>query len=256
MREWGIVPRRPTELPENAVRTTDVTEGVTGGGKPLATRPPVPHPRAMEPVILTTERLILRPPAPGDARAVLAACQDPDIRRWTAVPSPYLPEHARTFVGVYVPEAWAADTEYVFGAFLAEEAATGGPEDTEAAEGPEGPGLREGPEGPGLREGPFVAMLGLKVRGQDTVEIGFWSVKEHRGRGHVTEATRALCRWAFTDLGAARVEWRAGVGNTASRAVAERCGFVQEGVLRQAIVSGGTRHDAWIASLLPQDTRH
>ncbi|MGW0608497.1 GNAT family N-acetyltransferase [Streptomyces sp. NPDC002640] len=189
----------------------------------------------MEPVILTTERLILRPPAPGDAHAVLAACQDPDIRRWTAVPSPYLPEHARTFVGGYVTEAWAADTEYVFGAFLTEETAEGGPE---------------------RREGPFVAMLGLKVRGQDTVEIGFWAVREHRGHGHVTEATRALCRWAFTDLGAARVEWRAGVGNTASRAVAERCGFVQEGVLRQALVSGGTRHDAWIASLLPQDTGH
>jgi RimJ/RimL family protein N-acetyltransferase len=182
----------------------------------------------MEPVTLTTERLLLRPLRPGDAGAVLAACQDPDIQRWTGVPSPYLPEHARAFVQKVAPGDWATDTEYVFGAFLAEGGRPGG-------------------------AGPLVACLGLKVRGPDTLELGFWSVKEHRGRGHVTEAALALCRWGFDALGAARVEWRAGVGNDASRAVADRCGFVHEGVLRQALVSGGVRHDAWIASLLPSD---
>ncbi len=36
--------------------------------------------------------LVLRPATPADADAVTAACQDPEIARWTSVPSPL---HAR-----------------------------------------------------------------------------------------------------------------------------------------------------------------
>ncbi|WP_162252590.1 GNAT family N-acetyltransferase, partial [Streptomyces griseoruber] len=43
----------------------------------------------MEPVTLTTDRLVLRPLGPQDTDAVHAAAQDPDIRRWTTIPSPY-----------------------------------------------------------------------------------------------------------------------------------------------------------------------
>ncbi len=42
----------------------------------------------MEPLILTTPRLVLRPFEASDVDAVFAACQDPDIPRWTNVPSP------------------------------------------------------------------------------------------------------------------------------------------------------------------------
>ncbi|MDH6226658.1 MULTISPECIES: GNAT family N-acetyltransferase [Streptomyces] len=191
----------------------------------------------MEPVTLTTERLVLRPLGPADAGAVFAACQDPEIQRWTTVPSPYLPEHARGFVREVVPQGWAADTEYTFGAFLAD-----GGKDA-------GGGAGRG----GHAEGPLVACLGLMRRGPGVLELGFWSVKEHRGRGLVTEAARTLCHWGLTDRDAARVEWRAEVGNTASRAVADRCGFVREGTLRRAILSRGAHRDAWIASLIPSD---
>ncbi|MCZ9345888.1 GNAT family N-acetyltransferase, partial [Streptomyces sp. TRM76130] len=37
----------------------------------------------MEPQTLTTDRLLLRTVGPQDTDAVLAACQDPDIQRWT-----------------------------------------------------------------------------------------------------------------------------------------------------------------------------
>ncbi len=42
----------------------------------------------MDPITLTTDRLRLRSPVPGDADAVYAICQDPAIRRWTTVPDP------------------------------------------------------------------------------------------------------------------------------------------------------------------------
>ncbi len=50
-----------------------------------------------------------------------------------------------------------------------------------------------------------------------------------------------------------RVEWRAEVGNAASRAVAERAGFTVEGVLRSSLVNKGVLRDGWVGSLLPCD---
>jgi ribosomal-protein-serine acetyltransferase len=64
--------------------------------------------------------------------------------------------------------------------------------------------------------------------------IGYWLAAEHQGRGLMTLATRALVDHAFRALQMNRVEIRAAPGNTKSRAIPERLGFVQEGTLRQA----------------------
>ncbi|WP_225638871.1 GNAT family N-acetyltransferase [Streptomyces solaniscabiei] len=175
----------------------------------------------MEPRTLTTDRLVLRTVGPQDTDAVYAACQDPDIQRWTTIPSPYLPEHARGFTERLVPDGWANDSMFTFGIFLP--------------------------------SGDLVGMLGLTMIAPGAAEIGFWGIKEHRGRGYVTEAASAVARWAFGRRAIDRLEWRAEVGNTASRAVAQRVGFTMEGTLRSAINNNGTRRDCWIASLLPSD---
>ncbi|MGX1369623.1 RimJ/RimL family protein N-acetyltransferase [Streptomyces canus] len=180
----------------------------------------------MEPVTLTTDRLLLRPPAPRDTETVLAAVQDPDILRWTTIPSPYLVEHAQSFTEQLCPAGWANDTMFTWGLFL-------------PAHLPEGEEL--------------VGMLGLTMRAPGTAEIGYWATKAHRGNGYVTEAVLAASRWACTELSIDRVEWRAEVGNHPSRAVAERAGFVIEGVLRSGIAHQGVRRDCWVGSLLPSD---
>jgi RimJ/RimL family protein N-acetyltransferase len=64
-------------------------------------------------------------------------------------------------------------------------------------------------------------------------EIGYWCRPSMQGRGLVTEAVQTLTRFAFDALRARRVEVRMSSANTKSRAVAERCGFTLEGVLRQ-----------------------
>ncbi|WP_420783537.1 GNAT family N-acetyltransferase, partial [Streptomyces sp. LPB2020-019-1HS] len=51
----------------------------------------------MDPVTLTTDRLVLRTFRPQDTDAVYVAARDPEIQRWVTLPSPYLPEHARIF---------------------------------------------------------------------------------------------------------------------------------------------------------------
>ncbi|MFJ4789061.1 GNAT family N-acetyltransferase [Streptomyces sp. NPDC088794] len=177
----------------------------------------------MEPVTLTTARLLLRTVGPQDTDAVYAAAQDPDIQRWTTIPSPYLPEHARSFTEQLVPDGWANASMFTFGVFLPEP------------------------------EGDLAGMLSLSMRSLGVAEVGFWGAKEHRGHGYTTEAALAASHWAFTQMSIDRVEWRAEVGNTGSRAVAERAGFVVEGTLRSSINNKGVRRDCWVGSLLPSD---
>ncbi|MEV6688899.1 GNAT family N-acetyltransferase [Streptomyces sp. NPDC051130] len=176
----------------------------------------------MEPTTLTTERLDLRPFTPADEDEVYAAAQDPDIQRWTLVPSPYEREHARAFVGEIVPAGWREDTGYSFA-------------------------VRVG------ADGPLVAAVGVHVRGPGAYEVGYWTAKEHRGHGYMTEALLAVARWTFTEVGAARLEWRAEAGNAGSRAVAEKAGFRFEGLLRAGLLRAGTARDCWIGALLPSD---
>jgi RimJ/RimL family protein N-acetyltransferase len=64
-------------------------------------------------------------------------------------------------------------------------------------------------------------------------EIGYWLGPAHTGRGLASEAVRALARMGFERLRARRMEIRTDARNTASRVVAERCGFTLEGQLRQ-----------------------
>lgn len=62
-------------------------------------------------------------------------------------------------------------------------------------------------------------------------EIGYWLASTATGNGYATEATRALARVAFQQLGAKRVELRCDDLNSASIAVIERCGFQLDGIL-------------------------
>ncbi|MFB8030279.1 GNAT family N-acetyltransferase [Streptomyces sp. NPDC056465] len=177
----------------------------------------------MEPTTLTTERLLMRPFAPEDTDAAYTACQDPEIQRWTVVPSPYTRADAELFTGKLSPSGWQDDTMYNFAVLL-----------------------RDG--------GPLVGALGVnRCALPGTYEIGFWTAREHRGSGYTTEAVLAAARWAFTGLAADRLEWRAEIGNTPSRAVALRAGFRMEGDQRSALFNKGIRRDTWSGALLPAD---
>ncbi|MFC4036338.1 GNAT family N-acetyltransferase [Streptomyces polygonati] len=181
----------------------------------------------MEPITLTTDRLLLRPLEPADAQAVYAACQDPEIPRWTSVPSPYALANATDFIGRICVEGWRDDTLFNFGVF------------TRAT-------------------GDLVGSMGLLRLGRlpapdHQAELGYWTAEEQRGKGYTVEAARAACDWAFETLAVERIEWYAEAGNEGSRAVALRLGFVMEGTIRAKIIKEGTRRDAWSGSLLPSD---
>ncbi|MFC6333009.1 GNAT family N-acetyltransferase [Paenibacillus septentrionalis] len=64
--------------------------------------------------------------------------------------------------------------------------------------------------------------------------IGYWLASDQQGKGMMTRACRALIDYSFKELNLNRVEIRAGEYNQKSRAIPERLGFVQEGIVRQA----------------------
>lgn len=178
----------------------------------------------ISPVTLTDDRLLLRLPALDDVPAITRACQDPEVQRWTTVPVPYTDEDAVWFVGTHVPTGWENGTEVTWAI-------------TNRA------------------TGELLGMCGLTLLSDARGEVGFWLAPQARGAGVVTDATRLMCRWGFEDRGLARIEWLAFLGNEPSRRVAERLGFVMEGVCRSRCAQRGERRDSWLAAVLPGELR-
>jgi RimJ/RimL family protein N-acetyltransferase len=98
-----------------------------------------------------------------------------------------------------------------------------------------------------------VALAPRIAEKERTAELGYVVAPAARGRGVATAALRALTQWAFSELGAIRLELLISVENHASKRVAERAGYVREGVLRSLWVKDGVREDTEIWSRLTSD---
>ncbi|MDP9018979.1 MAG: GNAT family N-acetyltransferase [Candidatus Eremiobacteraeota bacterium] len=83
--------------------------------------------------------------------------------------------------------------------------------------------------------------------------IGYWLDKDHVGSGIMTSAVRALTGYAFDALELNRIEIRCSTQNIASAAVAQRLGFVHEGILRQAFAVRDTYTDDNVFAMLRED---
>lgn len=155
---------------------------------------------------------------PNDAGIVHELCQDPLIRRWTSIPSPYSDADAEAFVADPGPYSWA---------------------------------IRDATSAPGTND--VLGAISLRPAGDPRrAELGFWCAAHARRRGVITAAGRAVCRWGFEAVGLDRIEWYAEVGNEASWRAAHQMGFGFEGRTRARIQNAGREPvDAWAAALLP-----
>jgi len=86
-----------------------------------------------------------------------------------------------------------------------------------------------------------------------STSVGYWLAHEQQGRGLMTRAVRALVDHAFGDLELHRVEIQAAEGNRRSRAIPERLGFREEGLLREAEHVGGRYLNLVVYGLLATD---
>jgi ribosomal-protein-serine acetyltransferase len=106
-----------------------------------------------------------------------------------------------------------------------------------------------------LTEGSLAGTIGMSVNAlENGGEIGYWLGTPYEGRGLVTRACAAMLDLAFGKLQLHRVTIRAAVSNAPSRAVAERLGFTEEGVLREAgLVDTGDYLDLVVYGLLDRE---
>jgi RimJ/RimL family protein N-acetyltransferase len=145
---------------------------------------------------LTDGRLTLRPPRAADIPAVVAACQDREISRWTRVPWPYTEAHAREWFASQVEGVRLLvfdDEERLLGS-------AGFPElDVRAGYG----------------------------------ELGYWTAAAARGQGVASGAVVLLRDWAAAELGLTLIEILAHRDNAPSHGVALRAGFQPTGELRE-----------------------
>ncbi len=150
---------------------------------------------------------LLRPLVPSDAETLAGHANDRDI--WLnlrdAFPHPYRAQDA----SAYIAAAAARSPQTSFGIVI-----------------------------DGLAVGNVSLKLGSDVE-RYTAEIGYWLGRQHWGKGVMTDAVKAVTRYAFDALGMHRVFAVPFHRNPASFRVLEKAGYALEGLMRRSCVKDG-----------------
>lgn len=143
---------------------------------------------------LSNGDIFLRPWVPADAADLERAMQDPETVRWMAIELPYERADAEGFIAS-TAQTW---------------------DDRQAAHF----AISDGERLLG-----YLGVLSVEDR-MRVVELGYWVAAAQRGRGVATASVRLALDWIRDELKPDRIELGMLTGNEASRAVAEKCGFV------------------------------
>ncbi|MEM7331361.1 MAG: GNAT family protein [Chloroflexota bacterium] len=112
-----------------------------------------------------------------------------------------------------------------------------------------------------VHKGKIAGLSALDIQERCVVkkgELSYWIGESFQGNGIVTKTCQQLIAYAFNHLGLNRIVIRfkhidADHENEGSRRVAERLGFIQEGVQRQGGVARGQFMDMIVYSLLREE---
>ena len=137
----------------------------------------------------------------SDVPGVQRACDDAESARWLPLPVPYTEQDALGWALGLVPLEWSQG-----------KVASAAVVDAATDE--------------------LLGAVAVTPGRDRTGEVGYWTARWARGRGVAVRATRLHTAWAVEALGLARVELLTDVRNTASQRVAQKAGFVHEGVAR------------------------
>jgi RimJ/RimL family protein N-acetyltransferase len=100
-----------------------------------------------------------------------------------------------------------------------------------------------------------VVWLGRFDREARRAELAYWTAAAARNRGVATAAVRLMANYGFAQLKLIRIQILAPVQNVASRRVAERAGFTDEGLLRSYRNIAGEQTDLVMYSLLNSELK-
>lgn len=173
--------------------------------------------------VLADDAIRLVPLAPAHKPDLAALVQDQDVRAYTRVPTNPAADFEAAWLSIY-EDGWREGCRAGF-----------------AIE---------------AHDGEFLG-LGLFVRIEEDAqegEIGYVVGQAARGRGIATRTLRLLTDWGFSQLGLERIELWIDVSNGGSERVAERAGYVREGVLRSVWFKEDIRCDFGIWSRLRGET--
>ena len=142
--------------------------------------------------------ITLRAKTKDDIDALIAICQDPEISRWTRVPSPYGRDDAL---------GWIAASEL----------------ERQAGTAIDWLAVDERDE--------VVASIAVQhIRADEGLaEVGYWVAAPARGRGIATRGVRLASAWALGELGLRELELMAHEDNAASQGVARAAGYTHTG---------------------------
>jgi ribosomal-protein-alanine N-acetyltransferase len=173
-----------------------------------------------QPVILTTERLLLRPLTMEDIPALLPLIGAREVAATTLrIPHPYTVEDAKLFLE-YCDGVWAKSEGARFGIFL-----------------------RDGEK--------LCGGIGLEShREHNQAELGYWLGVPFWGSGYCTEAVRVVLAYGFGTLCLNRIHAGHYSGNPASGRILRKVGMSYEGRLRQHILKWGEYVDVELYGLL------
>lgn len=103
-----------------------------------------------------------------------------------------------------------------------------------------------------IYDGTLVGAVGLRIDQFRPYigEVGYFVDEKYWGKGIATSALRELEQFIATKTEVKRIELRMAIKNTVSEAIAIKCGYKKEGLLRNMLQVDGTWHDCWLYSKL------
>jgi ribosomal-protein-alanine N-acetyltransferase len=102
--------------------------------------------------------------------------------------------------------------------------------------------------------GDLVGMINFHVENRnDSVEFNYAIDNRFWGRGIMTEALRAVTKFALEEMKVNRIQGGCVVENNASRRVIEKCGYEFEGVLKSYVKLDDGYHDMNMFSIINKE---
>jgi ribosomal-protein-serine acetyltransferase len=98
----------------------------------------------------------------------------------------------------------------------------------------------------------MIAFPDIDWQGKNT-SFGYWLSPDYEGKGIIIRSVKSFINIAFNELELNRIEISCAESNVKSRALPEKLGFIQEGILRDHYFINGNVHNLVIYSLLKRD---
>lgn len=105
-------------------------------------------------------------------------------------------------------------------------------------------------------DGKAVGSIGIFVQSdiyEKSAELGYWLAKEFWRQGIVSEATKRICREAFSQFEIERIFAEPFESNEGSRGVLSKAGFTYEGTMRKGVYKNGKVKSYCMYSILREE---